>query len=241
MTRPWRPRPARSTWPKPALASAAATALVLMALHSLTGGTSRDSLPRSRVDPPPASASSPAAGPTLGATASHGDFGRAHLHLRGDGLELLNFGAGQRDVVNTLTDLLGPPDEETGESCDHEGARSHWVRWADLSLRFTRAGLVGYIEGIHYPPGSPPVRLATTRGLRPGARFARARQIYRTSLPPHRQPMGPGRPPVDLFTVVDPPGSPPLTGVVETIRGQLHVTGIFAGDLCPPRPSAHPH
>ena len=153
---------------------------------------------------------------------------RSRLHLQADGLDMVGFGDAQLDVARTLTDVLGAPDEENDLPCDrHPEVKTHWVRWADLSVVFDAGTFVGYLEGVHVPPGSPPVDLGTRRGLSPGDSLDRARELY-GELRVHHQPLpGPGE--SDIFRFEDPPGQGTMVGVVEDAA---EVITIYAGDLC---------
>ena len=72
------------------------------------------------------------------------------------------FGDAEATVVDALTALLGTPTADEPEECAGQPAR--WVRWADLGIRLASGRFVGFIEGIHYPPGPPPLAIRLRRG-----------------------------------------------------------------------------
>jgi hypothetical protein len=222
----------RWVWVWPAVIAAAVTVLVVLVLRLVLEDDADEdveALPRS-----PATSGSvavPSSPPTASPTWSPEE-ARSRLHLQGDGLDMVGFGASQLDVVRTLTDVLGAPDEEGDQPCDgHPEVQSHWLRWADLSVRFDADTFVGYIEGVHFPPGSAAVDLGTRQGLSPGDSLDRARQLY-GELPLRHQAPTPGQVAAELFRVADPPGQGPLFGVVEGAGTESQVIAIFAGDLC---------
>jgi hypothetical protein len=141
---------------------------------------------------------------------------------------MVGFGDSQLDVARTLTDVLGAPDEESDLPCDgHPEVKTHWVRWADLSVVFIAGTFVGYMEGVHVPPGSPPVDLGTQRGLSPGDSLDRARELYGDLRVRHQSLPGPGE--SDIFRFEDPPSQGSMFGVLEDAA---EVITIYAGDLC---------
>jgi hypothetical protein len=155
----------------------------------------------------------------------------ARLHLRGDGLDMVGLGDPQLDVTRTLTDVLGPPDEEGDEPCtSHPEHQSHWVRWAGLSLRFDGGTFAGWIEGVHFPPGPQALDLPTATGLSPGDPLDRARQLYPGLRVRHTT--APGQRPADTFSFHDPDGTPAMFGLVEGEGSDQLVASIYAGDLC---------
>jgi len=220
-------RPVHRAWLLPAVAGAVVTVAVVALLH-LVADDEPDALPRTSVDPAAASPTpTSAAGnvPDGGGTATFDG-----LHLRGDGLDMVDFGASEQDAVATLTDVLGPPDEESDEPCEDEPERpSHWVRWADLTVRTDGRSFVGYIEGVHFPPGPTAFDFGTPRGLSPGDPLDRARKLYGNL---RLQPDPEGQGGAEIFTVKDPAGTPSISGVVEAAGDEKTVASIFAGELC---------
>lgn len=205
-------------------------AAVVAILHLVVDDEPDSALPRTSVDP----AEVATATPSSSAEGEHPDGGGPanidHLHLRGDGLDMIGFGASEHDVVATLTDVLGPPDEEADEPCEGRPQRlSHWVRWADLSVRTETGTFVGYVEGVHFPPGRTAFDLGTPSGLTPGDPFARAEELY-GELELQPDPEGQGG--AQIFSVEDPAGTSSISGVVESAGDDQTVAAMFAGDLC---------
>lgn len=223
-------RPLRWAWLLPAVAAAVIT-IAVVAMLDLVFDDEPEGLPRTSVEPAAASAT-----PSSSAGGDHPDAGGPanidFLHLRGDGLDMIPFGASQHDIVETLTDVLGTPDEESDEPCEaRPESMSHWVRWADLSVRIEGDAFVGYIEGIHFPPGPPPFDLATPRGLSPGDLLSDARELY-GELPITPGDPEPGQGAADLVSFSDPDGTGEMSGLVEDAPDGQLVAAIFAGDLC---------
>jgi hypothetical protein len=225
----------RWAWVWPAVIGAAVTVLVLVALRLVLdddAAADTDSLPRSPASPASSGSAAEPSSPTEPSPTWTREDARSRLHLTSTGLDMVGFGDSQLDVVRTLTDVLGAPDEDDDLPCDgHPEDQMHWVRWADLSVVFDAGTFIGYMEGVHVPPGSPPVDVGTAKGLSPGDSFERAVEIY-GELQLHHQPMpGPGE--SDLFRFEDPPGQGDMFGVVEGTEetGQTVIT-IYAGDLC---------
>lgn len=214
-------------WLLPAVAGAVVTVAVVALLHLVVDEP--DALPRTSVEPaavsPTPTSSTEDDAPDGGATATFDG-----LHLRGDGLDMVDFGASEEDAVATLTDVLGPPDEEVDEPCEDQPQRqSHWVRWADLSVRTDGRTFVGYIEGVHFPPGPTAFDFGTLRGLSPGDALDRARKLY-GELRLNPDPEGQGG--AEIFKVKDPAGTPSISAVVESAGDEQTVASIFAGELC---------
>jgi len=213
----------RWAWPVPA---AVAAVLCVLAVQGLRLLVDDDPAPAGLSRSPAASAS--AAAPAAAASSSDPV---TRLHLRGDGLDMVGLGDPQPDVTRTLTDVLGPPDEEGDEPCgSHPEHQSHWVRWADLSLRFDGGTFAGWIEGVHFPPGPPALDLPTATGLSPGDPLDRARQLYPGLEVRHTT--APGQRPADTFSFHDPDGTPKMFGLVEGAGSGRLVASIYAGDLC---------
>jgi hypothetical protein len=221
----------RTAWVVPAAVAAAVVTTVLGALR-LTQG-SDDGLARQRIS---AASSTPTGGApatpgAAGGTGSTGSTGST-AYLQGDGLGVVRFGDRQDAVVATLTAQLRAPDEQSDEPCGKAPGTSHWVRWADLSVRFDQGAFVGYIEGTHYPPSGPPVDLRTRQGLSPGDPLEHVQQMVGKTLRLRSQPANPGQPPVALATIDDGVGPGEITGVIEGTGSARTLTGIFAGKLC---------
>jgi hypothetical protein len=215
----------RWAWLVPAAASAVLCVLVVQGLRLFVDAPAPAGLTRS----PAASTAAPAAAAPSSEPPSEDPVTR--LHLRGDGLDMVGLGDPQLDVTRTLTDVLGPPDEEGDEPCaSHPEHQSHWVRWADLSLRFDGGTFAGWIEGIHFPPGPPALDLTTATGLSPGDPLDRARQLYPGLRVRHAT--APGQRSADTFSFHDPDGTPKMFGLVEGDGGDQLVASIYAGDLC---------
>ena len=212
----------RWAWVWPALVSAFATGLLVLALDFATGGDGSE-FPRARIASPNTSVASSATATTT----------QPALTLAPDGLGLVGFGQPARTVVATLTSRLGPAEEDADQPCVNDpAAHSRWVRWADLSIRLDANGFAGYIEGVHFPPGRQALDFATARGLSPGDSADRLRQLYRGSVRMRPEPRTPGRPATKLFTIGDPRDGGVLSGVVEQQGKSAVVTSIFAGRLC---------
>jgi hypothetical protein len=151
------------------------------------------------------------------------------LTLSATGLGPHRFGAAEDTVVDALTALLGTPTADEPEECAGQPAR--WVRWADLGLRLASGRFVGFIEGIHYPPGPPPLAIPTSEGLAPGDPASRLFDLYdRASLNEVPAP-GPSEQEVTQFEITD--GSQPLVVVVEGPLESGRIAAISAGSLCP--------
>jgi hypothetical protein len=151
------------------------------------------------------------------------------LTLSATGLGPHRFGDAEDTVVDALTALLGTPTADEPEECAGQPAR--WVRWADLGLRLASGRFVGFIEGIHYPPGPPPLAIPTSEGLAPGDPASRLFDLYdRASLNEVPAP-GPSEQEVTQFEITD--GSQPLVVVVEGPLESGRIAAISAGSLCP--------
>jgi hypothetical protein len=210
-------------WLMPALVSAAAT-LVAVTVLNLVLGDDSDGLDRHRTDAPVAASSPATTGPDPAISSP--------VHLQPDGLDVVDFGQPPDDVTALLSRRLGRPDEDRTQPCqDHGNARSRWVRWADLSVIFSTGAFVGYIEGIHFPPGSPALDFSTARGLSPGDTVDRLHQLY-GPVPIRPDTAQPGRSATKLFTISDDGTSAKLSGVLEDQGTKTVVTTIFAGELC---------
>jgi hypothetical protein len=213
----------RWAWLMPALASGAATLAAITVLNLVLSDDS-DGFARHLID-----ASNPASSRATTApdTATSGT-----VHLEPDGLDLVDFGQPRDDVIAALSKRLGKPDEDLTQPCQNQAnARSRWVRWADLSVIFSADAFVGYIEGVHFPPGSPPLDFSTAKGLSPGDTVDRLRQLY-GPVPIRQETPQPGRIATKVFTVSDDKASDKLSGVLEGQGDKAVVTAIFAGELC---------
>jgi hypothetical protein len=171
--------------------------------------------------PVPAPTSSPAA-----ETPVRPDYG---LTLTPTGLRPHLFGAAEGTVVEELTALLGTPTADETEECAGRPAR--WVRWADLGIRLASGRFVGFIEGIHYPPGPPPLAIPTAEGLAPGDPANRLFDLYDRALLTEDPAPGASEQEVTQFEITD--GSQPLVVVVEGPLESGRVVAISAGSLCP--------
>jgi hypothetical protein len=149
--------------------------------------------------------------------------------LEPDGLGAVRFGQPVDGVMSALTEQFGTPDEDRNQPCG-QGKRARWVRWADLSAVFS-ATFIGFIDGVHYPPGRPALHLATAVGLAPGDGIERLHMLY-GPVPTRAQPAHPGRPAMQLFTISGPRAGDKLSGVLEDEGGETIVSTIFAGALC---------
>jgi hypothetical protein len=227
-------RPMRTAWVVPAVIAAAAIVAVLGVLR-LAQGPEDDGITRQRIS---AAAGTPTGTPAQSDPAQSGPAGGTAgatggaAYLQGDGLGVVRFGDRQDTVVATLTARLRPPDEQTDEPCRKPPGTSHWVRWADLSVRFDGGAFVGYLEGIHYPPSGPPVDFGTKQGLSPGDPIKRVQQIIGTPFRLRAQPDHPGQQPVALVTIDDGRGHGGMTGVIEGKGSARTLTAIFAGSVC---------
>jgi hypothetical protein len=218
----------RWAWPVPA---AVAAILCVLGVQGLRLFADDDPSPAGLPRSPAASASTAAPATAESTSEPPSEDPVTRLHLRGDGLDMVGLGDPQSDVTRTLTDVLGPPDEEGDEPCDsHPAHQSHWVRWADLSLRFDGGAFAGWIEGVHFPPGPPALDLPTATGLSPGDPLDRARQLYPGLQVRHAT--APGQRPGDTFSFHDPEGTPKMFGLVEGAGSDQLVASIYGGDLC---------
>lgn len=224
MMRParWKPDP-RPAWLMPALVSAAAT-LVTVTVLNLVLADDSDGLARRRTSPT-IPVSSPTTTPPDAAVSGR-------VRLQPDGLDVVDFGQPADEVIVLLAKLLGKPDEDAPQPCQHQAnARSRWVRWADLSAVFSTGTFVGYIEGVHFPPGSAALDFSTAKGLSPGDTVDRLHQLY-GSVPIRQETPEPGQVPTKLFTISDDKTSGKLSGVLEDQGNKTVVATIFAGELC---------
>ena len=139
------------------------------------------------------------------------------------------FGDAEATVVDALTALLGTPTADEPEECAGQPAR--WVRWADLGIRLASGRFVGFIEGIHYPPGPPPLAIPTAEGLAPGDPASRLFDLYDRALLNEVPAPGPAEQEVTQFEITD--GSQPLVVVVEGPLESGRIAAISAGSLCP--------
>ena len=96
---------------------------------------------------------------------------------------------------------------------------------------FSTEAFVGYIEGIHFPPGSPALDFSTAKGLSPGDTVDRLHQLY-GPVPIRQDTPSPGQIATKLFTISDDRTSDKLSGVLEDQGDKTVVTAIFAGELC---------
>lgn len=155
-----------------------------------------------------------------------------NIQLEADGLNLVHFGQPPGDVIAALSERLGVPEEDDSQPCQSDtGARSHWVRWADLSLRFSTTEFVAYIEGVHFPPGSPALDLGTSKSLSPGDSVERLHEIY-GDVPVRHETAQRGQIGAELFTIVDDDSGDKVSGVLEQDNDKQIVTSIFGGHLC---------
>jgi len=214
----------RWAWVMPALAGGTATLVAITVLNIVLGDDS-DAFDRRQID-----ASTPAA--TISPTMAASDPSTSgKILLRPDGLDLVDFGQPLDDVIAALTKRLGMPDEDKTPPCQSQvDARSRWVRWADLSAIFSGNEFVGYIEGIHFPPGSPALDLSTAEGLSPGDTVDRLQQLYGHVSIRQETPQ-PGQIATELFTIFE-DSSEKISGVLENQGHKTVVTAIFAGQLC---------
>jgi hypothetical protein len=151
------------------------------------------------------------------------------LTLTPTGLGPHRFGDADATVLDALTALLGTPTADETEECAGRPAR--WVRWADLGIRLASGRFVGFIEGIHYPPGPPPLAIPTAEGLAPGDPASRLFQLYDRSLLNEVPAPDQSEQEVTQFEITD--GSQPLLVVVEGPVDSGQVAAISAGSLCP--------
>ena len=203
-------------------ASGAAT-LVAVTVLNLVVNDDSDGLARHRVDAP---------GPASSPPATHDAATPSTIHLEPDGLDVVDFGEPPDDVVAVLSERFGKPDEDMTQPCQNKAnARSRWVRWADLSVILSTTGFVGYIEGVHFPPGRRALDLSTAKGLSPGDTADRLHQLY-GPVPIRQEAPQPGRIANKLFTISDSKTSGKLSGVLEEQGSKTIVSTIFAGQLC---------
>jgi hypothetical protein len=154
------------------------------------------------------------------------------LALSATGVGPHRFGDPGAAVLEAMTEVLGPPTDDSLEECG-PGQQTRWVRWADLSIRLHDDQFVAFIEGIHYPPGPPPLGIPTAEGLVPGDPAARLLELYdRASLTQVPAP-GPAEQDAIQFEITD-DGTQPLVVVVEGGAETGQVVAISAGSFCPP-------
>jgi hypothetical protein len=213
---------ARRPWLVPALASGAATLAAIALLNHVVSDDS-DGLARLRID---------AAGPASSQPATPDAATPGTIQLEPDGLDLIDFGQPTDEVVAVLSERFGRPDEDRTQPCqDRANARSRSVRWADLSVILSPRAFVGYIEGVHFPPGRRALDLPTAKGLSPGDTADRLQQLY-GPVPIRQEAPQPGRTVTKLFTISDGRTSGTLSGVLEKQGSRTVVSAIFAGQLC---------
>ncbi len=223
MKLPMRGSLVRRAWVLPALGSGAAT-LVAVTVVNLSRGHDSDGFDRHRIG-----ASSPKT--SQAATAPHGAKS-GPLVLEADGLQLVDFGQARDSVLEQLSPRLGKPDEDKAQPCRNQrNATSRWVRWADLTVIFSTRMFVGYIDGVHFPPGRPALHLSTAKGLSPGDPVDRLRQLY-GDVPIRQETPQPGQIAVKTFAIPDGKPSQTLSGVLENQGSKTVISTIFAGELC---------
>ena len=207
----------RPAWVVPTLLVAV---LVVVYLIVRVAGMDRGQPPfaTQRVPPPAAS--------TAAETPIRPDHG---LTLMPTGLGPHVFGDAEDTVVDALTALLGIPTADEPEECAGQPAR--WVRWADLGIRLTSGRFVGFIEGIHYPPGPPPLGIPTAEGLAAGDPASRLFDLYDRAFLNEVPAPGPSEQEVTQFEITD--GSQPLVVIVEGPLESGRIAAISAGSLCP--------
>jgi hypothetical protein len=207
----------------PALASASATVLLVVALNLLTDADGGD-LPRRHI-------TAPATSTKASRNTSPGSQAARDIALEPGGLGLVTFGQTADDVVTALTARLGVPDEDNKQPCGKAAATSRWVRWADLSLRFSPDTFAGYIEGVHFPPGRKALDFATRPGLSPGDSTELLHALYGHSLRAHKVTQ-PGRAAATIVTIMTISKGQQLSGLIEHDGNADTVASIFAGELC---------
>ncbi len=151
------------------------------------------------------------------------------LTLSATGLGPHRFGDAEDTVVDVLTALLGTPTADEPEECASEPAR--WVRWADLGIRLASGRFVGFIEGIHYPAGPPPLGIPTAEGLAAGDPASRLFELYDRASLTEVPASAPSEQDVTQYEITN--GSQPLVVVVEGSPESGRVAAISAGSLCP--------
>ena len=151
------------------------------------------------------------------------------LTLSATGLGPHRFGDTEATVVDPLTALLGTPTADEPEECAGQPAR--WVRWADLGIRLAAGRFVGFIEGVHHPPGPPPLAIPTAEGLAQGDPASRLFELYKRAALNEVPAPGPSKQEVTQFEITD--GSQPLVVVVEGPLDSGRIAAISAGSLCP--------
>jgi hypothetical protein len=152
------------------------------------------------------------------------------LELTASGLGPHHFGDAEGTVVEALTAVLGTPTEDAPEECA-AGQPARWVRWADLSIRIDSGRFVAYVEGIHYPPGPPPLAISTREGLVPGDPATRLFELYDRATLNEVPAPGPSEQEATLYEITN--GSQPLVVVVEGTPESGRVAAISAGRFCP--------
>ena len=98
-------------------------------------------------------------------------------------------------------------------------------------MKFSTEAFVGYIEGVHFPPGSAALDFSTAKGLSPGDSVGRLHQLY-GPVPIRQDAPRPGQIATKLFTISGDRTSDKLSGVLEAQGNKTVVTAIFAGELC---------
>ena len=213
----------RPAWLVPALVSGAAT-LVAVTVLNLVLADDSDGLVRRRVDPPVPTSSPTTTVPDAAVSGT--------IQLQPDGLDVVDFGQPADQVIALLSKRFGRPDEDAAQPCQNQATgQSRWIRWADLSAIFSTTTFVGYIEGVHFPPGRPALDFSTAKGLSPGDTVDRLRRLY-GPVPIRPEAPRPGQVPTKLFTISADRTSGKLSGVLEDHGNETVVAAIFAGRLC---------
>ena len=208
----------RPAWVIPTLLVAAfAVVYLIVKVAGQDGGQ-----PPFAAQPVPAPTASPMAG-----ASTRTNYG---LALTATGLGPHRFGDAEGTVVEALTTVLGTPTEDAPEECA-AGQPARWVRWADLGIRLDSGRFVAFVEGIHYPPGPPPLAIPTTEGLAPGDPASQLFELYDRAFLNKVPAPGPSEQEVTQFEITD--GSQPLTVIVEGTPESGRVAAISAGSFCP--------
>jgi hypothetical protein len=153
------------------------------------------------------------------------------LVLAPDGVGPHRLGDPEADVLDGLSEALGPPTEDALEECG-SGPPTRWVRWADFSIRLDSGRFVAFIEGIYYPPGPPPLAIPTVEGLVPGDPAARLFELYAAEELSEVPAPGPADGDVAQYEVDPGDGGSALVVVIDGPPETGRVIAISAGSFC---------
>lgn len=160
------------------------------------------------------------------------------LVLAPDGLADVRFGTDPASTVDALTEMLGPPAEDSMQPCDSESDLVRHVRWSTVTAAFPDDRFSGWIAGIYVPPDSPSLAAVTLEGVPLDAPVAELLDTYGERLTwtaPEESGFGE---PVEGFGLdgysPDAPTPTGIGGYVEGGRSDGRVITFFAGQPCGP-------